>query len=282
MATGTGDQRGGKIGSDLIDANTDTDEQAYDATREIRLGTREGSIFDLVRRGYDRTQVEERLAQWAAALSAAEQQRDSALAGLKQAKAAAAQSNPAELISDRLRQILRLAEEEADQVRADARAELAGAVGQARAEATAIRQQAQDEAEQLLAEVHEQAEQEREAAAVDRAEGAEQREDQVNWGHAEADRLVAAATAQAERLIAAGHAEAEELTAWTEQRRDEALAEHQRSLAEQREEHAVQRSRLEAEIAELQQRRDATREEIARLRDALAASVGSLGQPPAG
>lgn len=216
-------------------------------TGEMPLTSREGSVFDVVLRGYDRQQVEERLAQWAQALTGAERQRDAALAALQQARAQAARNSVADQLSDRLREILRLAEDEADAIREQARQEVSGAVGQAREQAEQLRAAARREVDQASEQAREQAE-----------------------------LIVGRAHAEAEHLLAQAKAEAEDVAADTARVRAEGRREHEQALSAQRAEQAAERQQLEAEIAELERRRDQVRTDVARLRDALAASVGTM------
>jgi cell division septum initiation protein DivIVA len=158
--------------------------------------------FDVTLRGYDRRQVDDRLAHLGAALAAADealtqaQRRNSELNGqlrlaldrLRQAGDAGARSNS---FGFRVEKILRLAEEEARMAREKGAATAAVLVERARAEAQAIRDQARRwradairEAEQIRKRAHADADKraaEVEAALARRSRTVEQ----------ELDRLVA-------------------------------------------------------------------------------------------
>jgi cell division septum initiation protein DivIVA len=219
-------------------------------TDELSLGRREGSAFDLVLRGYDREQVEERLSQWADALTQAEEQRNDALAALAEAeaRAEAAPPRPAVELSARLQQILVLAEDEAHEIRTVAEDEVRTAVDRARTEAAAVRDAAHAELRREL------------AAARD-----------------EAASLLADVSAEAERMLAAAREEADDVAMETARIRQEAHETHERLLADQQAQHRRQTDLLLEEITQLEARRDEVRATIARLRDALAASVGTTG-----
>jgi cell division septum initiation protein DivIVA len=213
-------------------------------THELSLGRREGSAFDLVLRGYDREQVEERLSQWADALTQAEEQRNDALTALAQAQARAdaAPPRPAVELSDRLKQILVLAEDEASEIRAVADHEVRTAVDRARAEATAVREQAH----------------------------ADLRRD-VDAARTEAARVLADAREEAERTLAAAREEAEDVAMDTARTRDEAHEAHEQLLIDQQARHRRETDRLLEEITQLEVRRDEVRAQINRLRDSLSA-----------
>lgn len=213
-------------------------------THELSLGRREGSAFDLVLRGYDREQVEERLAQWADALTQAEEQRNDALAALAQAEARAdaVPPRPAVELSGRLQQILVLAEDEANEIRAVTDHEVRTAVDRARAEAAAVREQAH----------------------------ADLRQD-VDSARAEATRLLTEARAEAERTLSAAREEADDVAMDTARTRDEAHQQHEQLLADQLAQHRRETDRLLEEITQLEVRRDEVRAQINRLRDSLSA-----------
>jgi cell division septum initiation protein DivIVA len=233
--------------STSTDANPDT--------HELSLGRREGSAFDVVLRGYDREQVEDRLAQWADALAQAEDQRNEAFAALAEVEAQvqAAPPRPVVELSDRLRQILVLAEDEATETRAVAQEEVRTAVERARAEAAAVRDKAH-------------ADLRRDVAAA----------------QAEASRTITEARAEAEQLLAVAREEAEDLALHTARTREEAHEAHETLLAEQQAKHRRETDRLLEEITQLEARRDEVRAQIARLRDALSASVGAVGDERTG
>lgn len=228
----------GRLTTTTTDNGPDTD--------EISIGRREGNAFDLVLRGYDRDQVEERLAQWADALVQAEQQRDEALIAL--AEAEASPPRPAIELSDRLQRILVMAEDEADEIRTNADERVRTAVNQAEAEAAAVREAADHDVRRELASAR-----------------------------AEATRIVNEALNEARRTLEHASAEAADVALNTAKQRQEAMEAHEALLAEQQSEHRRETDRLLEEITHLEASRDEVREQVTRLRDALAASVGVFG-----
>ena len=218
-------------------------------TDELALTRREASAFDIVLRGYDREQVEERLLQWSEALADAQDERDATLTELAEARRQVENQSPALQVSDRLREILMLAEQEATQIRADAAAEVRDAVEAARTQSADIRTKSEAEIRKNT------------AAA-----------------NTEAKRIVAEAKAHARELLAAAEEEAKDVAVTTARTRQEALEAHDILVARQHEESEQLGEQLRQEIVALEQRRDDVREQLERLRDALGTSVGSLGR----
>lgn len=130
----------------------------------------DGSAFDIVLRGYDRRQVDERLRRIGADLAAAQQTArvaqeraattEKEMARLRAQGPQAAQPPPRDQspsFGERVERILRLAEEEADEVRERATEEAGGTVQEARAEAQrvvaeagSVAKQRQEESEREL------------------------------------------------------------------------------------------------------------------------------------
>jgi cell division septum initiation protein DivIVA len=218
-------------------------------TDELALTRREASAFDIVLRGYDREQVEERLLQWSEALADAQDERDTALNELAEARHQVENQSPALQVSDRLREILTLAEQEATQIRADAAAEVRDAVEAARNQSADIRTKSDAEIRKNT------------AAANN-----------------EAKRIVAEAKAHAREVLAAAEEEAKDVAVTTARTRQESLEAHDILIARQHEETEQLGEQLRQEIVALEQRRDDVREQLERLRDALGTSVGSLGR----
>jgi len=128
-----------------------------------------GAAFDIVLRGYDRRQVEERLRFLGAELAAAEQALGAAQERtadvedeLARVRLETGMREPvAPIFGDRVERILRLAAEEAEEVRGRAAEEATTTVREARleaqrvvAEATAVVQQRQEDAERELHRLH--------------------------------------------------------------------------------------------------------------------------------
>lgn len=219
-------------------------------TDELTLSRREASAFDVVLRGYDREQVEERLLQWSEALTDAEQQRDAALQALAEARRAAEHKSPGLQLSERLKQILVLAEQEAADIRSAAEAEVRDGLDRVRTEADALR--------------------ERTHADLRRETSAAQ---------AEARQFIADAQIQAREVISAAEEEARDVALIAARTREESVEQHEILLARQREETEQVADQLRQEIVALEQRRDDVRTQLEHLRDALATSVGSLSPP---
>lgn len=240
----------------------------------IRLSPAEpadGGTFDIVRRGYDRAQVEDAFAQLhdhqarlEAAVTAeraarAHTESDAAAlrAELAEAQRAAVPQEPTfEALGERVGSILALARDEAAALLAAAEAAVAPG-----------RQAAQDDAARL------------------RAESEATAERTVTQANAEAERLLATARDEAATVRAAAQEEAERLLADGRQQQAEAALAAKSTVAEahQESEEALAAASREAgtfrrtareEVERLGAQRDAVRAEIARLRDALANAVG--------
>ena len=128
-----------------------------------------GAAFDVVLRGYDRRQVDERLRFLGAELAAAEQALGAAQERttdvedeLARVRLEVGMREPAApVFGDRVERILRLAAEEAEEVRSRAAEEATATVREARleaqrlvAEATAVAKQRQEDAERELHRLH--------------------------------------------------------------------------------------------------------------------------------
>lgn len=198
------------------------------------------AAFDVVLRGYDKRQVDERLRFFGAELTAA----DSALRAASQRAAmledalTEARSSPAggpsvdSHFGARVEKILKLAQDEAQEIRSQAEeaaaalverarahaAEQDGALQRRHAELDSARQELNQESERVLAQSRAEADQIRKAVAHEtdqlltaaQSDAAEvsklartEADQLVAGAHAEAERLVAQASAQAQRLVAA-------------------------------------------------------------------------------
>jgi cell division septum initiation protein DivIVA len=153
---------------------------------------RSDAAFDIVLRGYDKRQVDERLHLLGSELTAVE----NALLAASQQAANLADSNLADSnFGARVEKILKLAQDEAREVRTQADAVAAALVEQARAEADQIRAAVAAEVVQIRKAVAAEADKAFQAAAVDA--------DKVTKAaRVEADHLVVQARAEAERLVA--------------------------------------------------------------------------------
>ncbi|MBA2471429.1 MAG: hypothetical protein H0V41_03990 [Pseudonocardiales bacterium] len=204
------------------------------------------AAFDVVLRGYDKRQVDERLRFFAAELTAADDalRASGQRAAMLEDALSEARSTPADEPSERpqfgarVDKIFKLAEEEAREVRSQADAAATALVEQARAQAAEqdsalqqrwaeldsarqeldqARQEVNRESEQVRAQTRAEADQIRAAVTHDadqlfaaaRADAAE-----VNKAaRAEAEQLIAQAGAEAEQLVAQAGAQAQRLVA---------------------------------------------------------------------
>ncbi len=206
-----------------------------------------GAAFDVVLRGYDKQQVDERLRFLGSELAAAEASLRAAYERatmledeVNQARARSGGDQPSD--SDfvaRVEKILVLAEKEAREVLSQAEAAAAALVEQARAEAAEQRQQVESarheleqESEQVHARVRAEAEQIRKAVT-------HEADELFTAARADADELCKAARAEAAQLVAQARAEANRLvTAATEaaQQRERASAHELHQMSRLREE----------------------------------------------
>ena len=173
------------------------------------------TAFDVALRGYDKRQVDERLRYLAAELAVA----DNALAAATQRVAMledalnqarwAPEGEPATDVNfgARVEKILKLAEDEAREVRAQAEAAAAALLDQARAQATEQRDRAEQEIAAWRAEAN------REAAEQDNAlrRRSSELETACQEAEREGERVRAQARAEAEQIRAAAGTTAEEL-----------------------------------------------------------------------
>jgi cell division septum initiation protein DivIVA len=168
--------------------------------------------FELQRRGYSRRQVDEYIARTrsqirdleqrlAHALREGEQLRRDLAAARQQARGA----RPAhEEISERMGQILRLAEDEAKSQQAKTVEEIARQRNDARAYADRIRVEAREQAERMLTAAREQAER-----TIASAQG--EAEKTVNTARAGAERATDEARTKAENVLATAKAQAKKV-----------------------------------------------------------------------
>jgi cell division septum initiation protein DivIVA len=130
-----------------------------------------GRLFKTVMHGYDRRQVERRIAELRARIAALETELEAAhrQAGTVGDPSVAPQGQeglPHDQISSRMRQILRLADEEAQQARAEAAQQAAAVLARAQEEARALLEAAQSTAEEVLRAAMRRSEEELAAARV--------------------------------------------------------------------------------------------------------------------
>lgn len=221
-------------------------------------GDEQPSGFDIVLRGYDRRQVDDYLDRVEVALQQADARHahdsgrvgelEAALADLRDRLAAAerraeGRPEPASVVGDRLATMLRLAEEEAEQL-----------VEQARSRA----------AEQT----------------AQRAADLDAREAELRERLAEVDRATVQAQQDAEAIRAAARADAERLRAEAEEAARASAAgidDEVRQLREEgRREAAAMTAEARRQVEELSRQRDAIAAQLQSLRDTLAGAVAPL------
>jgi cell division septum initiation protein DivIVA len=263
------------------------------------------AAFDVVLRGYDKRQVDERLRFLGSQLTAAENalrmatERTATLQDeLDEARTSSGgESSVDSNFGARVERILKLAQDEAREVRSQADAAAAALLEQARVEAAEHQQQAQQEIATWQAEAnrrtveHEQALQRRSIELdnarqeLDRARHELEREservraqaqdeaDQIRKAVAqEADELFKAARADAEQMSKTARAEAEELVA-------QARAEAERLVAVATDT-ATQRERSSAhELHQLSRLRGEINADLYRAKEVLDSLFGATGAP---
>jgi cell division septum initiation protein DivIVA len=235
------------------------------------------STFDVVLRGYDKRQVDERLGFLGAELRAAEDAHRATTQRVAMLEKALSQaqsqpsSNPVGEVNfgARVEKILKLAEEEAAEVRSQAEAAAMALLGQAQVQVDQLRERAEEEiaawrtqasrptceldsahheleqeAERIRAQAHADAEQIRTALAAEveqvRTAGRAEAEELLRVATADAEKLGKAARTAADQLLARARTEAERLVAAA----TEAARQRERSSAHE----LHQLSRLQEEI----------------------------------
>ncbi|MEO6204295.1 MAG: DivIVA domain-containing protein [Mycobacteriales bacterium] len=228
------------------------------------------SGFDVVLRGYDRRQVDDYLdrvevalqeadsrhAQDTARIGAIEEELTALQARLDDAeRRAAGRPEPASTVGDRLAVMLRLAEEEAGAVRAEATAEAERTVSEARV-------RAEQQTGQRNAEL-------------------DAREADLRRSLEDADKATLQAQQDAETIREHAKRDAEQLLAQAKQQASASTATMDEEMRQIREEGQREASAMTAEarrqVAELSRQRDAIAAQLQSLRDTLSGAVGPLG-----
>lgn len=232
-------------------------------------GTLSGTPFDVVRRGYDRDQVDAQLRELRERLSAAETARVTAEQHARatedelrtaRAKGAGGEPAPSESFGFRAEKILRLAEHEASDVRARAAKEATAVVEQARADA----EQHRHDVEQKLIARSAELDQEAAQRSVALTEREQQSSSMLAAARDEAARITRDAEKAAEALLGDARARAEEL-----RNRSEQDTRRHRDAADQ-------------ELRRIGSAHDSVRSEMARLHALLGGELGiapAPGQP---
>ena len=233
-----------------------------------------GPAFELVRRGYDRDQVENHLGWLEDQLRNAEIARDaaehaaaSAAAEAETAREALESGRPEwHELGERITQILTLAEDQGAE----------------------IRLQRTREAEQLLADTREAADQADRTHTAQLQSAREASDREVADAHAFAEQTVAAAQAHAEQTVASAEAHAEQTVAsaqaLAEKTVADADAEAQRLLTQAQQQTTELDRASSRRLADLERQRDAVNAQLTRLHEALASALSpaiSLKDAPA-
>lgn len=229
-------------------------------------GSDEGALFDTARRGYNRSQVEQHVAELTAAAdedrrraAAAEQElravQSRVLELEREATATASESG----FGSRVERLLRVAEQEAAEIRDKASEDATGLLERARAEAETHRHQTEEDLN---------------ARAAKLDQDMARREATLNEREQEIDDKRAAASAEVERIRAAAERDAQQEREKAQQRAREMIDEADRSAR-------ARRDAAEAEVARLAKVRDDVRAEMAELHRLLGSELdaGTGDQP---
>lgn len=224
-----------------------------------------GSTFELVRRGYEPAQVNRRIEELTAAVAQATAQRDALSARLDAAQRERPEPAPAvvepatfETLGARVGQILTLADEEADELRRTAHAEVAGERLRLQEETTRVR----DEADRYAADTRSAAETEAARIVEDARRAADERLD------------------NAERDAAARIQEAEAIYEEQRAKAVQSAADFETTLAERRkiaeEEFQRQMEQVERRLDEATQTLEGARAEAQQAEATAKAEAGTL------
>ena len=201
--------------------------------------------FEVQLRGYSRRQVDEFLARCRSQIRDLEQrlershnESEELRHDLATARQQALGAKPAhQEVSERIAQILKLADDEARSEKTKAQDEISHQRHEAQAEAERVRTEAREQAERMLTAAQEQAER---AITSARAEAEKTR----NSARTEAERATSAARTEAERVTTTARAEAERLT--TTARND---AERTTSEAQKKADNAISTAKAQSKKA---------------------------------
>jgi DivIVA domain-containing protein len=192
--------------------------------------------FEVQLRGYSRRQVDEFLARCRSQIRELEQRLARSLdesealrRDLAQARQQALGAKPAhEEVSERISQILKLADDEARSQKSKASDEISLLRNDAQSESDRVRGEAREQSERMLTAAQEQAER---AITTARAEAEKVRnaaraeaERATSTARGEAERVTTTARSEAERLTTTARTEAERTTAEAQKKADNALA----------------------------------------------------------
>ncbi|MGY2003484.1 DivIVA domain-containing protein [Blastococcus sp. SYSU DS1024] len=234
-------------------------------------------------RGYDRLEVDNYVAWAEGELAAAHREREHLLDRVvacgteleisRRLLAEQPVGRDRPVVSARVGEVLRLAEDQAAQVLDAAEAEAAQLRADARLEADARLRKAH-EIKELAIDV---ADQLRVNAQRDRAEGTAL----LEKARAEAEELLRAAAAERDRLDAEAAAERDRLAAEAAAERDRVAEQAQRDRAAAEEAAATRLAAVRVEFEDLCRQRDQARESLRCLTDRIGAALQAVGVPPA-
>ncbi|WP_347057112.1 hypothetical protein ABC795_10425 [Blastococcus sp. HT6-30] len=256
-------------------------------------------------RGYDRMEVDNYVAWAEGELSAAHREREHLLDRVvacgteleisRRLLAEQPVGRERPVVSARVGEVLRLAENQAAQVLDAAEADAAQVLADARLEADArlrkaheIKEMAIDVADQLR--VNAQRDRAEGAAVLERAKAeaaellrvaAAERDRAAAESAAERDRLAAEAIAERDRLAAEAAAEREELARAAAAEREQAAALAQRDRESADDVAGARLAAIRAEVDDLCRQRDQARESLRCLTDRIGAALQAVGVPPA-
>ena len=240
-------------------------------------------VFRGALRGYDRLEVDNYVSWAEAELEAAQREREHLLdrvvacgTDLEISRRLLAEQpvgRDRPVVSARVGEVLRLAEEQAGQVLDAAEAEAAQVLADARLEADARLRKAH-EIKELAIDV---ADQLRVDAQRDRAEAVAV----LEQAQADAAELLRVAAAERDRLAAEGAAERDRLAAEAAAARDRAAEEAGRKAEEAGALVQERLAALRAEVEDLNRQRDQARESLRSLTDRIGAALQAVGVPPA-
>ncbi len=246
--------------------------------------TAETSGFDVVLRGYDRRQVDDYLDRVEVALTEADERhaadgerittlekqvaevQDSLTATERRASGA---PEPASLLTARLAEMLRLAEEEAAAIRDGATTEAEQVVGTAKEQAA----RESGERDAALRKREQEVARAAETAETSTLQAQKDSEAVRTKAQGEADQLRSAADQEARTVRGDARAESEQLVA---QARQDVQTLHEQA----RQEAAVITAEARRQVDELGAQRDAIAVQLQNLRDAVSAAVAPLGGSP--
>lgn len=233
------------------------------AEHDDAMYSNDEELFDVVRRGFNRDQVLHHLATLHERIAALEAEGDALRSGRP----------PWDELGDRIGQILRLAQEQAEEMVSTAQRETAERLAAARAQAAGIeaivrdrRTAAEAEADRLIELAQEESDRQ---IAQTRGEV----EQALHDAREQVETLTSQARTDAEQRIGAARAESEQMLS-------EAREVAERTLTQGRERAATEEREARALLADLERRREDAAREVATTLERLGAVFGPLAAEP--